>query len=441
MADEDYDYCADGGDDNNEDIDYNAEEINYNNNNEDGLNLEDNFIEAEQNPDPVEAYRSIIELEASNSNEYKWTYKSYEKLCQYFIKKKNFEEFAKNFEKLFEYYSKVDDYDKQDTIRNMTFALSDIKDVDFDEKVFVKMLETLKDKEIERAYIDVGLEYSKKLFERNKYDKLAGLINSLMNYLKDYPEDEIFKSMKLELIAMDIQLCNVSNDAKKGKRLYFQASKLMQDQIFSDKRLSAIISEEGGKLDIRQKEYEKALQKFKYAFQCFKECGSNQAITLLKYAFIASIITRNRSIIVSPDEAKNYSQDAKLMAFVELFEAFEQMNFNKINLIWKEKIVKNETDLFIKENFKEILHHIRLNYLFNKLRAYKNCKLESLLKELSIKKEELITMLLEMNQMNVIEGRKIVMNFIDNVIHVPMLIDEDEEKKVGNFAQWIKLTS
>ena len=70
--------------------DYGDDEIDYDpdavgdvdDNNEDGINLEDNFIEAEHSTDPISAYKTVIELEISNSSDHKWSYKSYEKLCQ-----------------------------------------------------------------------------------------------------------------------------------------------------------------------------------------------------------------------------------------------------------------------------------------------------------------------------------------------------------------------
>ena len=51
--------------------DYGDDEIDYDpdavgdvdDNNEDGINLEDNFIEAEHSTDPISAYKTVIELE------------------------------------------------------------------------------------------------------------------------------------------------------------------------------------------------------------------------------------------------------------------------------------------------------------------------------------------------------------------------------------------
>ena len=74
MSDEEYD---EGGDD----IDYNADEYVPQDEEDGGLNLEDNYLQAENADDPVQAYKDIIDLEISNSDERKWTFKSHEKLA------------------------------------------------------------------------------------------------------------------------------------------------------------------------------------------------------------------------------------------------------------------------------------------------------------------------------------------------------------------------
>ena len=63
------DYEDDGNDD---EIDYNPEEdIPQDDEDNGGLNLEDNFLQAENAEDQIQAYKDIIDLEISNSNEKK----------------------------------------------------------------------------------------------------------------------------------------------------------------------------------------------------------------------------------------------------------------------------------------------------------------------------------------------------------------------------------
>jgi len=417
-------------------ISYHSDDANEMDQGEDGLNLEDNFIEAEHAENPIEAYKLIIELEISNSTSHQWSFKSYEKLCQIYIKNLNFDEFKTNVDKLFELFSKVDDVDKQDTIRNIIFSLSEVKDDDFKEKILNEMLKILEDKKMERAYLDTGREYCKILLKTKKYDILNQLIPDLLKVCNS-SNDEIYKSIKLELLVIQIDLCKVSNDISTIKELYLEAKNLMNEQIFDDKRLSAIINEEGGKIDLRQKEFDKALQKFKVAFHNYKESGDNQAITVLKYAFLASLITRDKSIIVSPEEAKIFQNDKNLNSMVNLYEAYESMDINLINSIWNKEIKNNEKDPFILENLNEILYNIRLNFVINKLKAYRFCKFQTISKELGIKKEELVPMIMKI-------AKNGYANIKINLVNDYIEMEKDKNEKslgglIDNYNSWLNI--
>ena len=82
---------SDYEDDDDGEIDYNPDEdIPQDDEDNGGLNLEDNFLQAENADDQIQAYKDIIDLELSNSNEKKWSFKSYEKLSIIFLKKYRF---------------------------------------------------------------------------------------------------------------------------------------------------------------------------------------------------------------------------------------------------------------------------------------------------------------------------------------------------------------
>ena len=405
---------------------------------ESAVNLEDNFIEAESSPNPIEAYKLIIDLEQSNATTYKWSFKSYEKLCQIYIKDKNFPDTQKCLNKLFDLYPKMEEVEKVDTIRNITFILTDTKDMNFEEEVFREMLALLKDKEIERAYLDTGIQWAKILFKCNKYNELKAILPELLKYLNKLKQDELLKKRKLEIVVMLIQVHKVNNQQKQIKSLYLEACKLMQDQIFEDNRLNAIVNEEGGKIALRHMDYEQALQKFKVAFHNYKEAGDAGAPQALKYAFLASLIVRNRSTLVSPEEATIYPNEEELQTVVQLYNAYEKMDMVLISKIWNEKI-KKEKDQFIIENMDEIFYNIKLNYLANKLRAYFVCKFETLQKELAIDKNMLIPMLLKISRGGF--GMQLKLNFIEENVEINLISSQDNTygDLMVNFQTWLGL--
>jgi hypothetical protein len=371
---DDYDYMPED-----DYIDYDPDQYMVENMDDAGINLEDMFISAETSNDPITEYYQIIELESDNSTGCTWSYKSYEKLCLIFVKSNRLDDFKEKFDKLLEYYTRVDEYERHDTIRNIIFNLNDEAEKDILIDLLRFMLEKLKDKDIARATIDTGLQFARTLFNLKSNDMLGELLQELLDYMDSRRlDDQIYTSSRLELLVMKIQYCNLINNPKECRKLYLEAFELNKDQIINDSRLSAIINEEGGKLHLKAKEYDLALEKFKSAFHNYEQSGNSRAVTLLKYAILSMIITRNKKNIISPDEAKPYLSDSKLKSMLDLLSAYEEMDITKINYIWTERISKNEDDTFILDNLNEILHNIRYNYICNKLKAFKICKFVSL---------------------------------------------------------------
>jgi hypothetical protein len=146
--------------------------------NEDGINYEDMFIEAESANTP-DKYLEIIDLEKDNSSDCKWAFKCYEKLCLIYLKEKNLELFEKYFAKLFEIYNKIDDCDKQDTIRNCNFVLSDNSgagaDEEFTFEVLSFMLDLLKEQGVDREVMNTGLQFTRRLFNLGRYEELGNV--------------------------------------------------------------------------------------------------------------------------------------------------------------------------------------------------------------------------------------------------------------------------
>jgi len=433
---------SDYGDDDDQ-IDYDPDAMmQEEGNDEDQFNLENNFIEAEHSDNPIEAYNTIIEIERDNSSSFTWSYKSYEKLCLIYIKKKIFDEFKNKINKLFELYSKVDDAERQDTIRNISYAINEIDDDKFKINAFAIMLEIVKDKGIDRAILETGRDYARILFKLKDYEKLENLIGELRKYLDDIKEsDEIIKGMKLEFIVMEIDLKRIKNDKFAIKQLYLEAKELLKVQTFEDKRLSGIINEEGGKIDLRQKEYDKALEKFTLSFHNYKDCGDTNAINAFKYSLLSGLMARNKTIIISTEESKKYENDENLMNVVKLFKAFENLDIEEINK-WFSEINKKEKDYFIKENLNEIIYNIRLNYLINKLKAYKICKINTLSNELNINKNDIINMILQIGRNKYLNVK---INFVEDYVEIEKNNSNENNEDifyknvVDNYHSWINL--
>lgn len=427
MSDDDYD----AGDD---EIDYDPDAGMDDDNNQDneGLNYEDNFIEAEHAADPVAAYRELISLEQDNSDEHKWTYKSYEKLSLIFLKQLNATEFEKSIKKLAFFYSKVGDFERQDTFREIVNNIKALANPEERVKYYKYVIEALKTECNRKEYLYVGVEYCKQLSMIKNYKELKNSVTLLMKEIDS--KDETLKSVHLQLIIMNIQILKSEGKTVEIKNLYLEANKLMKDQVFEDKFLTGIINEEGGKICMRQKDFNQALQKFKFAFHSYKDSGSVEAVTVLKYAYMMSMLVKDRSIIMTVQEASPYKNDQSLMNIVRLYEAFEALNINLVNSIWKKDIVGKEKDMFIKENLDDILYNIRINYIVKKLQGYKNCKFNGLKDELGIQEKELIGMVMNIAKNGLFDVK---INFVKKQIEtIEKQEDSASRMLLQSYARW-----
>ena len=422
--------------DDGDEIDYNPEEdIPQDDEDNGGLNLEDNFLQAENSEDQVQAYKDIIDLEISNSNEKKWSFKCYEKLSIIYLKKADLKEFEESIKNVAANYSKVEDRDRQDTIREICTEIKMVAEKQNKSKFYSIMIKYLKEEGISREYFYVGVELCK-LYSMNKqFNDLKKLLPSLRNDVDQYQDKEMVKNIKLELIIMQMQIYKHEGNAIEIKSLYLEANKLMKDQVFEDKFLVAIINEEGGKIAMRQKDFNKALEKFKFAFHYYRDMGNEEeAVTVLKYAFIVSLLVPDSGATVTKEETKIYNKHKTLMNLVNLFDAFHDLDIKKMTNIWKKDVIPNEKDKFILENKDDIFYNIRINYIVRKLRAFKNCKIDMFEKELEIKSDELLGMI-----MNIAKAQlaNVKINFVKKQIEVIDNSNDNRIKLLNNYGSWL----
>ena len=416
-------------------IDYNEDEYVPQDEEDGGLNLEDNYLQAENAEDPIQAYKDIIDLEISNSTEHKWSFKAYEKLALIYIKKSNKEEFEKSVKNIAEFYSKIEDRDKQDTIRELCSEIRMLTDTKLKIEFYQILIQHLKDNGIKREYFYVGVELCKLFSINKKYNELKEMLPSLMEDVDNYEEKEMVKNIKLELIIMNIQIFKHEGNTIDIKSLYLEAQKLMIDQVFEDKFLTGIINEEGGKIAMRQKDFNSALEKFKFAFHSYRDTGNEEeAVTVLKYAFIVSLLVLDSSIIVTKEEANLYSKHKSLMNLVSLFDAYNALDIKKTMDIWKKDVLSTEKDKFILENKDDILYNIRINYVVKKLKAFKNCKFEVIEKEIGVGNEELLGMI-----MNIAKNQlaKVKINFVKKQLEIIDDYSDNGMKLLNYYGGWL----
>ena len=303
-------------------------------------------------------------------------------------------------------------------------------------KLYQIVINNLKENGITTEYFYVGVELCKLFSVNKKYDDLKQMLPSLMEDVDNYEDKEMVKNIKLELIIMNIQILKHEGNTIDIKSLYLEANKLMIDQVFEDKFLTGIINEEGGKIAMRQKDFNKALEKFKFAFHSYRDTGDEEeAVTVLKYAFIVSLLVLDSSIIVTKEEANLYNKHKSLMNLVNLFDAYNDLDIKKIIEIWKKDVIPNEKDKFIQENKADILYYIRINYIVRKLKAYKNCKFDVIEEEIGVNNKELLGMI-----MNIAKNKlaPVKINFVKKQLEIMDDFSGNGMRLLDNYRGWLR---
>ena len=162
--------------------------------------------------------------------------------------------------------------------------------------------------------------------------------------------------------------------------------------------------------------------------------NEEEAVTVLKYAFIVSLLVQESGATVTKEETKIYNKHKTLMNLVNLFDAFHELDIKKMTTIWNKDIIPNEKDKFILENKDDIFYNIRINYIVRKLRAFSNCNIEMLEKELGIKNDELLGMI-----MNIAKTKlaNVKINFVKKQIEVIDDSSDNKMKLLNNYGSWL----
>jgi len=91
------------------------------------------------------------------------------------INENKIEDFKKYFKKMSNYYDKVNYCDKEDTVRNISFAIEDHNDNNLSVEILRFMLDILVDKSLDREVMNTGVLFAKSLFYLNRNQELGGV--------------------------------------------------------------------------------------------------------------------------------------------------------------------------------------------------------------------------------------------------------------------------
>lgn len=190
---------------------------------------------------------------------------------------------------------------------------------------------------------------------------------------------------------------------KKLKTLYEQS--LHIKSAIPHPLIMGVIRECGGKMHLREAEFEKAHTDFFEAFKNYDESGSPRRTTCLKYLVLANMLMKSGINPFDSQEAKPYKNDPEILAMTNLVMSYQNNDINEFEKILKENRKNIMDDPFIREHIEDLLRNIRTQVLIKLINPYTRIHIPFISKELNIDASEVESLLVSCILDNTIRGR------------------------------------
>ena len=123
------------------------------------------------------------------------------------------------------------------------------------------------------------------------------------------------------------------------------------------------VSECGGKMHLREGEYERAHTDFFEAFKNYDESGSPRRTTCLKYLVLANMLMKSGINPFDSQEAKPYKNDSEILAMTNLVSAYQNNDINEFEKILRTNRKTIMDDPFIKEHIEGMPHFSNISFI------------------------------------------------------------------------------
>ncbi|TMW52345.1 hypothetical protein DOY81_002602 [Sarcophaga bullata] len=416
MSDNDDDFMCE------DDEDYGLE-YSEDSNSEPDVDLENQYYNSKalKEDDPKAAlasFQKVLDLENGDKGE--WGFKALKQMIKINFKLNNYEEMMVRYKQLLTYIkSAVTRNHSEKSINSILDYISTSKNMELLQNFYETTLEALKDAKNDRLWFKTNTKLGKLYFDRSEFGKLQKILKQLHSSCQtDDGEDDLKKGTQLlEIYALEIQMYTVQKNNKKLKALYEQS--LHIKSAIPHPLIMGVIRECGGKMHLREGEFEKAHTDFFEAFKNYDESGSPRRTTCLKYLVLANMLMKSGINPFDSQEAKPYKNDPEILAMTNLVVSYQNNDINEFESILRHNRSNIMADPFIREHIEDLLRNIRTQVLIKLIRPYKNIAIPFIANALNIEPAEVESLLVSCILDNTIQGR------IDQVNQVLQLDNEN----------------
>jgi len=401
MSDYDDDFMA-------EDEDYDLE-YSEDSNSEPDVDLENQYYNSKalKENDPkaaLESFQRVLDLENDEKGE--WGFKALKQMIKINFRLQNYEEMMTRYKQLLLYIkSAVTRNHSEKSINSILDYISTSRQMELLQNFYETTLEALRDAKNERLWFKTMTKLGKLYFDREEFNRLARILKQLRHSCQtDEGEDDLKKGTQLlEVYALEIQMYTAQKNNKKLKALYDQS--LHIKSAIPHPLILGVIRECGGKMHLREGEFEKAHTDFFESFKNYDESGSPRRTTCLKYLVLANMLMKSGINPFDSQEAKPYKNDSEIVAMTNLVNAYQNNDINDFEKILKVNRQTIMEDAFIREHIEDLLRNIRTQVLIKLIKPYTRIQIQFISGELNIESGDVESLLVSCILDNTISGR------------------------------------
>lgn len=351
----------------------------------------------------LQSFQKVLDLETEKGE---WGFKALKQMIKINFKLGHFDEMMTRYQQLLTYIkSAVTRNHSEKSINSILDYISTSKQMELLQNFYETTLEALKDAKNDRLWFKTNTKLGKLYFDRGEFTKLAKILKQLHQSCQtDDGEDDLKKGTQLlEIYALEIQMYTAQKNNKKLKALYEQS--LHIKSAIPHPLIMGVIRECGGKMHLREGDYELAHTDFFEAFKNYDESGSGRRTTCLKYLVLANMLMKSGINPFDSQEAKPYKNDPEILAMTNLVSAYQNDDINEFEKILKTNRKNIMDDPFIREHIEDLLRNIRTQVLIKLIKPYTRIHIPFISKELNIDTEEVESLLVSCILDNTIHGR------------------------------------
>ncbi|XP_077296162.1 COP9 signalosome complex subunit 2 alien isoform X1 [Arctopsyche grandis] len=399
MCEEEEDYGLEYSEDSNSEPDVDLENQYYNS----------KALKEDDPRNALTSFQKVLDLEGGEKGE--WGFKALKQMIKINFKLTNYRQMMHRYKQLLTYIkSAVTRNHSEKSINSILDYISTSRNMELLQDFYETTLEALKDAKNDRLWFKTNTKLGKLYYDRGDFNKLAKILKQLHQscqvfvFYTDDGEDDLKKGTQLlEIYALEIQMYTAQKNNKKLKTLYEQS--LHIKSAIPHPLIMGVIRECGGKMHLREGEFEKAHTDFFEAFKNYDESGSPRRTTCLKYLVLANMLMKSGINPFDSQEAKPYKNDPEILAMTNLVVSYQNNDINEFESILKHNRNNIMDDPFIREHIEDLLRNIRTQVLIKLIKPYTRIHIPFISKELNIDASEVESLLVSCILDSTIRGR------------------------------------